>query len=285
MKTRKSLALALALIAFISLLSGCAVFGSEPDVKYKEIDGEIHVTGYTDKTVVTDLTIPDEVDGKKVTVIEDFGVVNAESLTKITIGKNVREIGPWGLTNNQHLAAFEVDPENEYFTARDGVLFSKDMKTLYCYPCGKGVTFDRFGQAATDADGNVIATQYAIPEGVEVIREKAFYKCYYVNVTAFPDSITRIEEKAFHRTSSLLDFTMPAHLEYIGKDAFAYDDKLTDLTIPATIREIGEYAFFNCTGMVRLAVLAKEADMTLGTKWMPTEKGRVRTECEVTFAE
>jgi hypothetical protein len=120
---------------------------------------------------------------------------------------------------------------------------------------------------------------------VEVIREKAFYKCYYVNVTAFPDSITRIEEKAFHRTSSLLDFTMPAHLEYIGKDAFAYDDKLTDLTIPATIREIGEYAFFNCTGMVRLAVLAKEADVTLGTKWMPTEKGRVRTECEVTFAE
>ena len=106
-----------------------------------------------------------------------------------------------------------------------------------------------------------------------------------MDVNVFPDSVTRIEEKAFHRTSALTDFDMPANLEYIGKDAFAYDELLEELTIPATVKEIGDYAFFNCTGMKKLTVLAKETDMTLGVKWQPTAKGRVNKDCEVIFAE
>ena len=31
-----------------------------------------------------------------------------------------------------------ADPENPCFTSADGVLFTKDMHTLVCYPCGKG---------------------------------------------------------------------------------------------------------------------------------------------------
>ena len=274
----------LVMLLLVSTLTGCALFNSEPDVKYTEKDGEIHVTGYTDKTVVTEITIPDEIDGKPVTAIDDFGICNAESLTKITIGKNVREIGTWALTNNQHLAAFEVDAANEYFTAKDGVLFSKDMKTLCFYPSGRGVEFDRLGMAKTDEEGNAIIVDYTIPDGVETIRGKAFYKCYYVDIPAIPDSVTRIEEKAFHRTSALTDFTMSANVKYIGKDAFSYDEKLENMTIPATVEEIGEYAFFNCTGMKKITVLAKEENVILGNKWQPTAKGRIRTDCEVTFA-
>ncbi|MBQ6023582.1 MAG: hypothetical protein IJL25_11700, partial [Clostridia bacterium] len=63
----------LVMLLLVSTLTGCALFNSEPDVKYTEKDGEIHVTGYTDKTVVTEITIPDEIDGKPVTAIDDFG--------------------------------------------------------------------------------------------------------------------------------------------------------------------------------------------------------------------
>ena len=282
---KKITAAALILLILAAALSGCALFDANPDVTYKEADGEIHITGYTDKTTITEYLIPDTVDGKPVTVIEDFGVCNAESLTKIRIGKNVREIGTWALTNNQHLAAFEVDPANEYFTAVDGVLFSKDMKTLYYYPCGRGVEFDHLGMAKTDENGNPIVMEYAIPDGVETIREKAFYKCSYVDLTKIPDSVTRIEEKAFHRTSALTDVDLPAGLTLIGKDAFAYDEKLENMTIPAAIKEIGEYAFFNCTGMKSIMVLAKETDVVLGNKWQPTAKGRIMTDCTITFAE
>ena len=80
---------------------------------------------YTDSTVRTEVTVPDEIDGYPVTKIEDFGLFNAESLTKITIGKNVKEIGTWSMTNNQRLQEFVVDEENQYFTAVDGILFQR----------------------------------------------------------------------------------------------------------------------------------------------------------------
>lgn len=275
MKMKKLIAVIL-LLACVASLGACSL--NEVSVKYKKTEGGLAVSGYTDKTMITEFTVPDEVDGVPVVAINDFGLCNAESLLKITIGKNVKEIGTWALTNNQHVTEYAVDPENEYFCAVDGVLFTKDMKTLCFYPSGRNIEFDKYGTALN-------TTEYAIPDGVETIRSKAFYKCYYVDITGFPDSVTRIEEKAFHRASALTDFDVPANLEYIGKDAFSYDSLLTELTLPASIREIGEYAFFNCTGMTKLTVLAKETEVTLGNKWQPTEKGRISDKCEVTFGE
>ena len=271
-------ALLLAVFAF------CSCSKKQDGMNYKETEGGLAITGYTDKTTVTELVVPDEIDGVPVVRIEDFGICNAESLTKITLGKNVASLGGWAMTNNQHIVSYEVDPSNEYFTSVDGVLFSKDMKTLYCYPCGRNINFDKYGRTED-------TTEYRIPDGVETIATKAFYKCYYVDVTYIPDSVTRIEEKAFHRASAMTGLTLPSHLEYIGKDAFAYafgasDEKeKLDITIPATIKEIGEYAFFNDDGVNSVTVLAKEEDVTLGVKWQPTSKGKIIEDCAVTFAE
>ena len=277
---KKWLALTALLLAVIAF-SSCSK--KQDGMNYKEVEGGLAITGYTDKTTVTELTVPDEIGGVPVVRIEDFGICNAESLTKITLGKNVASLGGWAMTNNQHVVSYEVDPANEYFTSVDGVLFSKDMKTLYCYPCGRNITFDKYGRTED-------TTEYRIPDGVETVATKAFYKCYYVDVTYIPDSVTRIEEKAFHRASAMTGLTLPAHLEYIGKDAFAYafgasDDKeKLDITIPATIREIGEYAFFNDDGINSVTVLAKEEDVILGVKWQPTSKGKIIEDCAVTFA-
>ena len=275
----------LALAALLLTLIVCASCAKKQDgMNYKETEGGLAITGYTDKTTVKELVVPDEIDGVPVVRIEDFGICNAESLTKITIGKNVSSLGGWAMTNNQHLTEFAVDPANEYFTAVDGVLFSEDMKTLYYYPCGRNINFDKYGRTED-------TTEYRIPDGVETIATKAFYKCYYVDVTYIPDSVIRIEEKAFHRASALKGLTVPAKLEYIGKDAFAYafaasDEKdPLDLTIPATIKEIGEYAFFNCDGIASISVLAKEEDVILGNKWQPTSKGKIIEDCQVTFAQ
>ena len=273
-----------ALAAMLLTLIVCASCAKKQDgMNYKAVEGGLAITGYTDKTTVKELVVPDEIDGVPVVRIEDFGVCNAESLTKITLGKNVASLGGWAMTNNQHLTEFAVDPANEHFAAVDGVLFSKDRKTLYYYPCGRNITFDKYGRTED-------TTEYRIPDGVETIATKAFYKCYYVDVTYIPDSVTRIEEKAFHRASALTGLTLPGRLEYIGKDAFAYafgasDEKeKLDITIPASIKEIGEYAFFNDDGVGSITVLAREEDVALGVKWQPTSKGKIIEDCAVTFA-
>ena len=304
MKTKRLFVLLLTVSIIVACFSGCKLSFTSNDPlvnsKFKVENGEIAITGYTDRTTIKEYNIPAEyeIDGKTypITKIADFGICNAESLTKITIGKNIKEIGSWAMTNNQRLVEFVVDPENEYFTAVDGVLFSKDMKTIVYYPPAKGVEFDKYGQVQlgkekikigknqTEVETYKDIPTYEIPDGVETIAPKAFYKCYFLNVTHFPSSLKSIGEKSFFQVYELLDFEMPETIEYIGKDAFAYVDKITDISIGANINEIGDYAFFNCTRLDNIKINKKESEIKLGTKWQPTAKGKIRKECTVTFA-
>ncbi len=289
MKARKYLPILLLMLLLIFCFAACGA--KQNGMNYKINGDAVTITGYTDKTTVTELTVPDEINGLPVTEIADFGICNAESLTVIRIGKNVEEIGDWGLTNNPHLVEYVVDPSNPYFKDEDGVLFTKDGKTLVSYPSGKGIEFDVYGRATN-------AVEYAIPEGVEIIASKAFYKCGHVDISVFPSTLKRIEEKAFFKcyyyeefskdnvlVSGLSNFSLPEGVEFIGKDAFAYDELLTDVTLPSTILEIGDFAFFNCKKMEKLTIYAKEDGITLGNKWQPTSKGKIMESCELIFAD
>lgn len=249
-----------------------------PDNLKHEItdSGTVKITGYTDTTAETEVIVPDEIDGMPVTEIADFSLFNSESVQKITIGKNVQTIGPWALTNDQGLREFAVAEGNGYFKTVDGILFSKDMKTLVSYPSARNIEFDKYGQAQNTTD-------YDIPDGVVTIRSKAFYKCYYVSHISIPDSVTTIEEKAFHRCSDLETLVLPASLASIGKDAFAYCVKLESVTVPAGVTSIGDYAFFNCKNVKQVDMLCSQDNVVLGQKWYPTDNGRQVKDCVINW--
>lgn len=263
---------------------------TETKFQYEIVNDEVVVTKYTDSTERLVVEVPDEIEGKPVTKIADFSLFNAESLEVIKIGKNVKEIGGWSMTNNYHLKEFIVDEANPYFCSVDGVLFSKDMKTIIYFPPGKGINgYDGYGEATN-------FTTYEIPDGVEVIGTKCFYKCYYIEDIKIPSSVKRIEEKAFHRVSKLNKIELPEGLEYIGKDAFAYcfsenyksDDnpnlpENTEIVIPSTVKEIGDYAFFQCEKVTKVTMLSKEDDMKLGKVWSPSTKGKAIKDCEIVW--
>lgn len=274
MKNAKRIIAILLCVVFVgACFTGCASKTKEK-LEYEIVGDSVKITGYTDSTQRTEITVPDEIEGKPVTEIADFSIFNAESLQKIVIGKNVTTIGEWSMTNNQRLQEFVVDEANTAFCSVDGVLYTKDMKTIVYFPPAKDIEFNKFGEAQNK-------TQYAIADGVETIRTKAFYKCYYVEKIEIPDSVKRIEEKAFHRTSALTEITLPASLEFIGKDAFAYCDLIETVTVPAGVTEIQEYAFFNCKGMKSLIMLPKEENVKLAKKWYPTSNGKQIKECEI----
>lgn len=264
---KKIISAVLLLTLVTALFSGCSKKTATKLTYNVTENNTVEIISYTDLTTVSQIEIPDEIDGMPVTRVCDFGVVNAETLEKITIGKNVSEIGEWAFTNNQGLREFAVSPDNEYFTAVDGVLYTKDMKTLLFYPPARNIEFDKLKQ-------NQNTTEYVIPDGVELIRSKAFYKCYYVSAITIPESVTAIGEKAFHRTAALESITLPSGLETIGKDAFAYCAKLETVVIPASVTEIDEYAFYNCTSLKSVTMLCSESAVMLGKKWYPTNNGR-----------
>lgn len=239
--------------------SGCSsvstlLSGSDKSIKYKVEDGEATVTGVPNKSTVKKIVIPDEYEGVPVTRIADFAATNLEYVTEFYIGKNIKEIGTWALENNQHIAAYEVDESNESFCSVDGVIYTKDMKTIVFFPPAK--------------EG-----EYKVADTVENIRTKAFYKCTKVTKITLPDTVKEIQEKAFFRCEAITEINLSESLTLIGKDAFSYCYGLTKITIPTNVNKIDEYAFYNCTNLLTVDVLAKESDMTLGEKWFPTNNG------------
>ncbi|MBQ8765230.1 MAG: leucine-rich repeat domain-containing protein [Clostridia bacterium] len=271
---KKSIIKIAALLLCICLLfTGCDSMGTflgveSDEIEYNVENGEATVIGVPNKATITEITVPDEIEGVPVTKIADFAIVNLEYVEKVFIGKNVKEIGVWALENNQHVTAFEVDEANEYFCDVDGVIYTKDMKTLLFYPIAKDLIVEK------NQDGNDIEiSTYKIPDGVETIRSKAFYKCYPLKEIEIPDSVKRIEEKAFFRCDKITELKLPQALEFIGKDAFSYCSGLAELNIPANIKQIDTYAFYNCNNLLTINVDAKESDIELGDKWYPTSNG------------
>ena len=249
------------------------------DITYKITDGEAAVTKIPNKSIVTEVTIPDEYEGVPVTAINEFAGVNLEYITKITIGKNVREIDDWAFGNSRNISFFDIDDENPYLCDIDGVIYTKDMKTLLFYPPARAIE-----ESKNDKGEEVKTISYEIPEGVETIRSKAFYKCYELTEITLPSTLKSIEEMAFFRCS-IKTLDLPESLTFIGKDAFSYCTAVEKVTIPATVTEIGEYAFYNCTSLKDVTMLGKEADMTLGKKWFPTDNGRDLGGLEIKWAQ
>ncbi len=279
---KKLISVFIAIALLLACLSSCEIGDigkGNLSVKYNLSDGNAIVTGVPDNATISEIIIPDEYEGNPVTEIADFAIVNLENVTKVTIGKNVKTIGLWAMENNKKLTAIEVDENNEYFCDIDGVLFSKDKKTLLFYPAARDV------KEAEDANGNKIKSiSYEIPEGVETIRTKAFYKCSDLREIKLPSTLKSIEEKAFFRCS-MGEVILPEGLTLIAKDAFGYCQGLKEIEIPSTVTEIGEYAFYNCTALLNITVNSKEEEITLGKKWYPTDNGLEIKELEIMWTE
>ena len=262
------------LLCICVIFSGCdsvtsILSGTDASIEYKIENGEATVVSVPNKSTVKKIVIPDEYEGVPVTKIADFSATNLEYVTDFSIGKNVKEIGVWALENNQHITAYNVDDANEYLCDVDGVIYTKDMKTLLFYPPAKDLVDE------TNDDGSVIkVSQYIIPDDVETIRTKAFYKCYSLTNIQIPDSVKRIEEKAFFRCDKINELKLPQSLEFIGKDAFSYCYGITEINIPANIKQIDEYAFYNCTNLLTVNVDSAEENLILGNKWYPTNQGK-----------
>lgn len=279
---KRILSLILALLSVVLLLSGCesTVLDREPKNKYKIEGNEVILSEVPTESTVVDIVVPDEFEGKKVTKIADFAACNLEAARTVKIGKNVKEIGPWAFENNQKLEKFIVDKDNPYFCDKDGVLFTKDMKTLLFYPNAKDVK-----KGIPEGEKSDIEySEYVIPSTVETVRTKAFYKCPLLRSVTIPDSVKVLEEKAFFRCSALQNVTLPKNLEYIGKDAFSYCSSFTEITIPASIKTIETYAFYNCTNLKTVNVLKKEKEIKLGKKWQPTDNGK-KMDVKITFTK
>ena len=126
----------------------------------------------------------------------------------------------------RQVKCFEVThPMNKSLKTVDGILYTKDGKTLILCPPQK--------------TGRV-----EIAEGTETIHQSAFKNCR-INGVKFPESMRRIESSAFCWCRNLKVVEMNDSLEYILDTAFYSCRKLKKVKFSKKIKKISYGAFYN----------------------------------------
>lgn len=153
------------------------------------------------------------------------------------------------------LANIYVDAENETYVSKDGVLYSKDYKTLYRYPEAKDVC-EIDSATETIADGafayNMKLRNIIIPASVIRIGRLAFVEAGITSVKLEEGSaLTTIGDYAFKSCGNLNSFDFGnCSLKSIGAYAFAYNTSLSSLEVPDTVTTLGHHAFYNSSMLV-----------------------------------
>ena len=145
--------------------------------------------------------------------IGDRAFMGCEQLQHINIPKSVTSIGLSAFEGCTGLTSINVDEKNSNYKSIDGVLFSKDGKTLIQYPIEKN------------------ATNYIIPNSVTEIGDNAFEGCTGLTSVTIPNSVTEIGSWAFSGCTGLTSVTIPDSVTSIGNEAFSQCTSLNQVNM------------------------------------------------------
>ncbi|HEY5569925.1 MAG TPA: leucine-rich repeat domain-containing protein, partial [Bacteroidales bacterium] len=171
---------------------------------------------------------------QSVTVIDSSAFRWCSALTSLIIPKSVTKIEYEALRGCKAMNQFVVEKGNDYYSAEDGVLFSKSKSVLIAYPREK-------------------AKSYTIPSGVTTIGDFAFAECNDLISLTIPESVTSIGTAAFLYTPKLDALTIPKSVRIISDRAFVWCG-LTTLTIPESFTKIEDNAFFACYNLTSVTI-------------------------------
>lgn len=153
------------------------------------------------------------------------------------------------------LEIIEVDPENKYFSAKDNVLFSKDMKILIGFPQTKVGSYTIPNTVNTIAESAFLfskLTNVEIPSSVKYIYG-GFPDCYNLEEAYIPETVEIFNGK-FSRDRALTKVQFPGHIKVITAEMFASCKSLTELTVPEGIETILDDGIGGCNNLTRLSL-------------------------------
>ena len=158
-------------------------------------------------------------------VICDNAFCWCKNLQEITLPPRATSIGDRAFIGCRNLQRINVAESNKFYKTIDGVLYTKDLKTIIRYPQGKD------------------NESFVIPLGVTNIGIYSFRGCSNLRKITLFSSVTSIEDEAFYTCENLREITIPSSVTSIGDFAFSDCSNLQKVTLPSSITSIGDYAF------------------------------------------
>ena len=117
-----------------------------------------------------------------------------------------------------------VDPNNPVYCSVDGVVYTRDMKTLVAFPQGK-----------LWRKGEQFLYTFYVPAGTEHIGDTAFAYNRSLKEIVLPDGVESIGASAFAHCLDLYNVNIPESVTFIGKHCFWESTRINRLRIPAAV--------------------------------------------------
>ena len=258
-----------------------AVAETSGDYEYTILeDGTAEITNYTGSD--TEIVIPSELDGHKVTKIGRGAFYFCDSLTSIKIPDGITSIGGSAFMGCKSLTSIVIGSDvksigRDVFyncvslmsiTIPDSVEKIEDFLFHGCaslskVTIGSGATF--IGDYAFSGCLSLTCIEvsdqnenYSSIDGVLFNKDKTklilYPRCKNETNYIIPDSVTIIEDGAFYNCTALESVSIPEGVTAIGFYAFEYCTSLTSITIPNNVTEIESGVFSGCTALTSVAM-------------------------------
>ena len=157
----------------------------------------------------------------------------ATAIENITLPSTITSITGTTFIGCDKLKNINVDSSNPNYASVNGVVFSKDKKTLVYYPTGK-----------TDKN-------YSIPNGTVTVGDSAFQNAQISSVS-FPTSVKKLEDWAFVG-SNLTSITVPATITEYAYGTFKNCKSLTSATVNSSAN-ISYSMFMGCSKLTTVTL-------------------------------
>lgn len=240
---------------------------------------KIGIGAFASDVKLASLTIPDsvtDIDAQAFYRLPFETFKLPKSLTNFTYYQDMPNLKEW-----------QIDQDNEHFVVEDGVLYSKDFKTLINVPAKKVLdgfslksSVTEIGKYAFSATG---VTNIDL-SNVSKINSFAFFLAPALTSVTFGKGLSFIGSQAFASCTSL---TNVAFFETTTSESFAWENlvfsscnKLTKILLPNYIHDIPSSTFASCTSLSEITISGHLKSIGL----LAFSKTAI-TELEVTFMD
>lgn len=181
--------------------------------------------------------------------IEESAFSYCHAITSFHVPRNLASLGEQVFMGSSQIQFFSCSSLNQHFKAVNGVLYSKDMTELYCYPVkATAATYEVPSPVARIHEycfaNNQSLTQVTFPETLRRIDMNIFRGCKGITEVDIPDGVTHMGMTVFGDCSNLTRVHLPANLDTLDNSTFMSCSKLTEVFIPRKVKYIGTYVFY-----------------------------------------
>ncbi|MHC1680115.1 MAG: leucine-rich repeat protein [Methanomassiliicoccales archaeon] len=225
--------------------------------EYELINGdtEVMITGYTGPG--GDVIIPGDIEGKSVRTIDYHTFYQLVDLDSVTIPANVTSVTGSAFAECPDLTDIYVNSSNMDYADVDGVLFSKNLLSLFRFPSGREGPYTVPGGTVHilyEAFALCELSAVTIPDSVLIINDKAFYQCKSLTSATLGAGILSIKTNAFAFCYALTSIVIPDSVVTLGNNAFASDYSMTSVTIGSGVTAIEYRTFSNCRALTAAVI-------------------------------